>query len=100
VSCIAHYRKARRQYTDNVKTNDNSDAGLARIRHLEEQLAHTRVNSGRHREFAKAIRIEADLYRKSLDTAQAARQFDARPALPVTGRASRPGVPLKSRSLQ
>jgi hypothetical protein len=87
----------RNGYTGNVKKNDNSDAGLTRIRHLEEQLAHTRVNSGRHREFAKAIRIEADLYRRSLDTAQTARQFDARPALPVTGRPSRSGVPMRSR---
>lgn len=97
--CIAHHKKARGQYTDNVKTTDNTDAGLARIRHLEEQLARTRVNSGRHREFAKAIRIEADLYRKSLDTAQAARQFGAKPALPVTSRAARLGVPVKSRGL-
>jgi hypothetical protein len=83
-----------------VKKNGNIDAGLARIRHLEEQLARTPVKSGRHREFARAIRVEADLYRKSLDTAQAARRFEVKPALPVTGRASRLGVPMKSRRLQ
>ena len=83
-----------------MKKNRNLDAGLARIRHLEERLARTSVNSGRYREFAKAIRIEADLYRKSLDTAQAARRFAVKPALPVSGRASRLGVPMKSRGLQ
>lgn len=90
----------RDRYTGTVQKKGNIDAGLARIRHLEEQLARTRVRSGRHREFAKAIRIEAGLYRKSLDNAQAARRFAARPALPVTGRASRLGVPMKSRGLQ
>ena len=91
---------ARDRYTGAVQKNGNIDAGLARIRHLEEQLARTRVRSGRHREFAKAIRIEAGLYRKSLDNAQAARRFAARPALPVSGRASRLGVPIKSRGLE
>jgi hypothetical protein len=91
---------ARDRYTGAVQKNGNIDAGLARIRHLEEQLARTRVRTGRHREFAKSIRIEAGLYRKSLDNAQAARRFAARPALPVTGRVSRLGVPMKSRGLQ
>jgi hypothetical protein len=83
-----------------VKKNGNIDAGLARIRHLEEQLARRSVNSGRRREFAKAIRVEAHLYRKSLDIPQTARRFEVKPALPVTGRASRLGVPIKSRGLQ
>ena len=63
-------------------------------------MARAPVNNGRHRELAKAIRIEADLYRKSLDTAQAARQFDAKPALPFPGRASRLGVPMKSKAMR
>jgi hypothetical protein len=49
-----------------------TNAGLERIKHLEEQLALVPVDSRRHREFAKVIRIEAQLYRKSLDTAQSA----------------------------
>ena len=83
-----------------MKKNGNLDAGLARIRHLEEQLARTPVKSGRRREFARAIRVEACLYRKSLDTAQAARRFDVKPAQAVKGRPSRLGVPMKLRGLQ
>jgi diguanylate cyclase (GGDEF)-like protein/PAS domain S-box-containing protein len=74
--CIEHQRKARDRYTGNVKKNGAVDAGLARIRHLEEQLARTSVKNGRHREFAKAIRIEADLYRKSLESAEEALFFE------------------------
>ncbi len=77
------------RYTGAVQKNGNTDAGLARIRHLEEQLARTRVKSGRHREFAKAIRIEAGLYRKSLDNAQTARRFAARPARRARGCSTR-----------
>jgi hypothetical protein len=77
-----------------------SDAGLERIRHLEEQCSRAPINSGRHRLLARAIRIEAELYRKSLDTAQSSEQFDAKPDLPVTGRVSELGVPVKSRGLQ
>jgi len=55
------------------------DAGLERIKDLEEQLARARVNSGRHRQLAKAIRIEADAYRKSLDTEQATAKHDSKP---------------------
>jgi hypothetical protein len=51
----------------------NGDAGLERIRDLEEQLSRAPVNSDHHRLLASAIRIEAKLYRKSLDTAQAAK---------------------------
>lgn len=77
----------------------NSDAGLQRIRHLEEQLSRAPIHSGRHRLLARAIRIEAELYRKALDTAQASERFDERRALPVTGRFSRLGLRVKSRGL-
>jgi len=60
----------------------NSDAGLERIRHLEEQLSRAPINSGRHGLSAKAIRIEAALFWKSLDSAQASEQFDPKPKLP------------------
>jgi len=53
--------------------DNNRDAALERIRQLEERLFRAPINSGRHRLLAKAIRIEAELYRKSLDTAQKSR---------------------------
>jgi hypothetical protein len=53
------------------------DAGLERIKHLEEQLAPTAVNSRQHHRLRAAIRIETDAYRKSLDTEQAAATHDA-----------------------
>lgn len=71
VCCTEQQRDARSRYTDTVKKNGHIDAGLERIKRLEEQLARAPVNSGRRRQFARAIRIEADLYRKSLDAEQA-----------------------------
>jgi hypothetical protein len=53
--------------------NKNGDAGLERIRALEEQLSRAPLNSHQHRLLASAIQIEAELYRKSLDAAQAAK---------------------------
>jgi hypothetical protein len=79
---------------------NNRDAGLERIRHLEEQLSRAPVNSGRHRLLAKAIRIEAELYRKSLDAAQASERFDEKPELSVAGRSSRVGATAKSKDRQ
>jgi hypothetical protein len=54
-------------------------AGLERIRHLEEQLAPTAVNSRQYRRLRAAIRTEADAYRKSLDFEQATATHDAKP---------------------
>jgi len=71
----------------------NRDAGLERIRHLEEQLSRAPTNSGRHRLLANAIRIEAARFRKSLDSAHASEQFDPKPKLPLTNRVSQLGVP-------
>ena len=51
-------------------------AGLERIRHLEEQLAPTAVNSRQYRRLRAAIRIETDAYRKSLDFEQATATHD------------------------
>jgi hypothetical protein len=56
-----------------------ADAGLERIKHLADQLAPEPVNSRRHRTLSAAIRIEADAYRKSLDTEQATATHDAKP---------------------
>ena len=64
-------RAARGPYT--VGVEKNRDAGLERIRDLEEQLSSAPLNSAQHRVLASAIQVEAALYRKSLDTAQAAK---------------------------
>jgi hypothetical protein len=77
---------------------NDRDGGLERIKHLEEQLSRAAVNSGRHRLLAKAIRIEAELYRKSLDAAQASERFETEQ--PVAGRLPRLGVAVKSRGLE
>jgi hypothetical protein len=58
-----------------------ADAGLERIAHLEEQLASAPVTSRQHRTLRAAIRIEADAYRKSLDTAQAMAAHEGKPRL-------------------
>jgi hypothetical protein len=50
----------------------DADAGLERIKRLEEQLARKPGRGTGHRAIAQAVRIEADLYRKSLDARQAA----------------------------
>jgi hypothetical protein len=59
-------------------------AGLERIRQLAEQLAPAPVNSRQHRQLRAAIRIEANAYRKSLDTAQATATHDGKPR-PLSG---------------
>jgi hypothetical protein len=51
--------------------DNNGDAGLERISDLEAQLSRAPVNSDQHRLLARAILLEAALYRKSLDDAQA-----------------------------
>jgi hypothetical protein len=56
-----------------------ADARLERIKHLQGQLAPAPVNSRQRRKLRVAIRIEADAYRKSLDTEQAAATHDAKP---------------------
>ena len=58
-------------------TSDSENA-VERIRQLEETLARTPARSGMRRNLARAIRVEADVYRKALDVEQAARQFDPR----------------------
>jgi hypothetical protein len=66
-------------------------AGLERIKHLEAEFVRTGVHSRRHRELAKAIRIEAVAYRKSLDTDQAAAVHDSRPRTVVSLRLTTTG---------
>jgi hypothetical protein len=54
------------------------DAGVAleRIKQLSRRLARVTLNSGRHRHLTEAIRVEADAYRKSLDTEQVMARHD------------------------
>ena len=58
-----------------------SEAVIDRIRELENQRCAVRINSARHRQLTRAIHAEANLYRKSLDSEQAAAQLDPKPAL-------------------
>ena len=74
----------------------DSEAGLERIVHLEEQLARAPKNSNRRRTLARAIRVEAALYRKSLDIAQASEQFDPKAERPVTSHVLQRDGRLKS----
>jgi hypothetical protein len=48
------------------------DAGLERIKRLEQRLALEPDETSAHREIAAAVRIEAGLYCRTLDTRQAA----------------------------
>jgi hypothetical protein len=50
----------------------NTDAGLERIKRLEMRLALEPVDTTAHRAIAAAVRIEAGLYRRSLDARSAA----------------------------
>jgi hypothetical protein len=76
-------------------------AGLERIKLLEEQFARAGVDSREHRQLAAAIRIEAVVYRKSLDADQAAAmrgrdpRFTDGPGSPK--RASAAGKPAPAR---
>ena len=61
------------------KRHADADAGLERIKKLEALLAASPANSLQHRKLADVIRIEAAIYRKSLDADQAAKTLDPRP---------------------
>jgi hypothetical protein len=87
------------RYTDLVKAGtviarETGDAGLERIKELEEQLALVPVNSRQRRTLSAAIRIEADAYRKSLDMEQAAATHDTKTER--VGPIARPGMPRRS----
>ena len=82
---IAHLSMPVSPYNDRMKRRitvgraTKGTAGLERIRHLEEQLAPTAVNSRQYRRLRAAIRIETDAYRKSLDFEQATATHDRKP---------------------
>jgi hypothetical protein len=54
-----------------------TEAGVGRIRNLETKIALVPVNSPQHDALSTAIRIEANKYRKALDTEQATATHDA-----------------------
>jgi hypothetical protein len=54
-------------------------AGLERIKRLEKALALARTKNRWQPELTRAIRIEANAYRKTLDREQAAATRDSRP---------------------
>jgi hypothetical protein len=58
--------------------DDDTDAGLERIKDLEIKLALAPANSHERRTLRAAIRVEADAYRKSLDVEQASAAHDER----------------------
>ena len=71
------------------RESPDAEAGLERIKHFQEQLTHAPVNSRQRRELTEAIRIEADAYRKSLDTEQATATHDPhRPIVRANARAA------------
>jgi hypothetical protein len=71
--------------TDSMKRNTKvarvieADAGLERLKHLAGRLASAPSHGRQHRTLSTAIRVEADAYRKSLDTEQATATHDANP---------------------
>ena len=76
-----------------------TDAGAERINNLEKALALAPVSSRRRRTLSTAIRIEADAYRKALDTEQATATHDAKPQ-PTAGLGSLKRTPaLRKRAL-
>ena len=72
----------------------DADAGLERIRRLEERLALEPGDSTARREIAKAVRMEAGLYRKALDSQQAAATLSKKSERSIIGHVS-PGTSWK-----
>ena len=67
-----------------MKSHADPDARLERIKKLERLLAVSPANSRQRRELTQVIRIEATVYRKSLDADQAAETFDPSPARTIS----------------
>ena len=79
--------------------SQDQDAGLERLKDLEEKLARTPASSHQRIKLIGAIRTEASAYRKSLDAEQAKAAHGAEPgpaAAPRQGR--RRAIPLRARS--
>jgi hypothetical protein len=74
-----------------------SEAALEQILRLQEARSRQPANSSRHRQLGEAIDIEADRYRKALDSEQAAEQFDPKPRLLLALAATPATRPARSR---
>ena len=73
------------QYIDSMRRNtiardSETDTRLELITQLSQQVANAPTNSRRHQRLRAAIRVEADAYRKSLDTEQATATHDGKPS--------------------
>jgi hypothetical protein len=74
-------------------------AGLERLKHLEEKLALAPASSHQRLTLVEAVRIEANSFRKSLDTEQATAAYGAKPGPPSVHRqASGRAIALRGRS--
>jgi hypothetical protein len=79
--------------------SQDQDAGLERLRDLEEKLARAPAGRPRRLKLIDAIRVEADVYWKSLDAEQADPAHGAKPGPPSVPRPARGrAVPLRGRS--
>lgn len=76
-----------------------SESVIDRIRALEDQRSTARINSARHRQLTSAIQVEANLYRQSLDSEQAA-QLDPNPALSGAKRTAPPRPGQRPQSVE
>jgi hypothetical protein len=77
----------------------DQDAGLERLKFLEEKLARAPARSLQRLKLIDAIRFEADTYRKSLDAEQAEAIHGAEPGPAAGPRAARRrAMPLRGRS--
>jgi hypothetical protein len=74
-------RQGERNHAVLMTASPDAYAGLERIKQLEARFARASVDSREHRRLAAAIRIEAIVYRKSLDASQAAAMRGREPRL-------------------
>ena len=72
----------------------DAGVGLERIKQFSRRLARAPVNSRRRDTLTEAIRLEADAYRKSLDTEQVMATHD--PHRPLVGYVTAPLLLLAS----
>jgi hypothetical protein len=85
---MEHHRTPFDQYIDSMRRNtiardSETDARLELISHLSQRVADAPMNSSQHHRLKAALRVEANAYRKSLDTEQATAMHDGKPQLAV-----------------
>jgi hypothetical protein len=79
--------------------SQDQDAGLERLKDLEEKLARAPAGRPQRLKLIDAIRIEAEAYRKSLNAEQAKAAHGAKPGPPSVPHPARDrAVPLRGRS--